>query len=165
MCHETPTEDFSWKTGLSLRGEAKVGSTFNLRGSVIISSYEVERDSSLQTDLIDGLLWAHRRWWWDWLNESVLLMHLTVHSVGTSLTINWNNQSIERSFLGEEQRWRRRLRRTYCPDGRGEAQHGSLQAICDEWNDVLSQACVSVQSPQDVECMNLMTHNTQQYIQ
>lgn len=58
-----------------------------------------------------------------------------------------------------EQRRKPRLWRTYCPDRRGEAQYSSLQAVCYEGNDVLSQACVPVQSPQDVESMNLMTHS------
>lgn len=45
--------------------------------------------------------------------------------------------------------------RTHSPDGGGEAQDSSLHSLRDEGNDVLPQTGVSVQSPQDVESMNL----------
>lgn len=41
------------------------------------------------------------------------------------------------------------------PHWRGEAQHGSLHALRDKRDDVFSQTSVSVQSPEDVECVNL----------
>lgn len=44
---------------------------------------------------------------------------------------------------------------THGPDRRGEAKHGGLHSVGDEGNDVFPQTSVSVQSPEDVECVDL----------
>lgn len=52
---------------------------------------------------------------------------------------------------------------THCPNRRGEAQHSSLQSVWDKGNDVFPQTSVSVQSPEDVQRVDLWwgKHNAQ----
>ncbi|TNN66495.1 hypothetical protein EYF80_023288 [Liparis tanakae] len=49
---------------------------------------------------------------------------------------------------------------THSPNRRSEAQHGSLHSIRDEGNDVFPQTRVPVQSPEDVQSMDLRRHTT-----
>lgn len=52
------------------------------------------------------------------------------------------------------------LFQTHSPDRRAETQNCSLHPVCDEWADVLPQTSVSVQSPENVQSVDLQRTTT-----